>query len=78
MNRLPRDHSAARVASLFKVFLPYITYDTVFDSSRAITDLGESPTPFVDYCADLYQWSKEHNFRYPYLELPDTIARELT
>ena len=78
LNRLPRHTPAARVASLFKVFLPYITYDTVFDSTRAVDALGEAPTPFVDYCADLYQWAKAQRFRYPHVPLPDDLARELT
>lgn len=58
------------VGSLFKVFLPYITYDTVFDNTRAVTESGVSPVPFTEYGASLYAFSKKHNYSYPYLPFP--------
>ncbi len=72
---LPRGQ-VALVGSLLKVFLPYITFDTVFDNTRVVTELGESPVPFTSYCGDLYAWAKERNYEYPYRALsPATTAR---
>ena len=56
--------------SLLKVFLPYVTYDTVFDNSRAVKEIGVVPVPFTDYCAPLYTWAKEVGFAFPYQPLP--------
>jgi thioester reductase-like protein len=61
---------ATYVASLLKVFLPYITYNTVFDNRRAVDEIGVEPVPFVQYCADLYRFSKRVNFEYPHVPLP--------
>ena len=72
-----RKNIVTLVGSLFKVFLPYITYDTVFDSKRAIDEIGRAPAPFTEYCADLYSWSKAHEFRYPHAPLPLVVDRAL-
>ena len=61
---------ATLVASLLKVFLPYITYDTVFDNTRACTEVGEEPVPFTHYCADLYRYANRVGFEYPAVPLP--------
>lgn len=76
LNRLPRSNPIYPGAALMKVFWPYITYDTVFDNSRVVEELGSAPTPFTEYCAPLYYWCTENNFRYPYLELPDNWDKE--
>jgi thioester reductase-like protein len=60
---------ATHVAALLKVFLPYITYDTVFDNRRAVDEIGIEPVPFVNYCGDLYRFSKRVNFEYPHVPL---------
>ena len=78
VNRLAsstRRNVATYVGSLLKVFLPYITYNTVFDNRRATTELGVSPVPFDVYCADLYRFSKRVGFEYPYKPLPPRPAR---
>ncbi len=62
------------VGSLFKVFLPYITYDTVFDNTRAVTELGVAPTPFPEYCTDLHRFAKGVGYKYPYKPLPKKPA----
>ena len=77
MMNLPKQNPVTQIASLFKVFLPYITYDTVFDNSRVCAELGKKPTPFDAYCAPLYRWAKSENFKYPYKPLPENIAKEL-
>jgi nucleoside-diphosphate-sugar epimerase len=59
-------------ASLMKVFLPYLTWNTVFDNTRVTLELGRKPVPFSEYCYPLLKFSQEHNFSYPYQEWPAT------
>lgn len=73
MNRMPRGTSAASIGALLRVFWPYVTYDTVFNNERVVTELGVAPTPFDAYCAPLYTWSKANHFRYPHVPLPDGL-----
>jgi nucleoside-diphosphate-sugar epimerase len=62
--------NVGRAASRMAVFLPYLTYNTVFDNRRVVEALGREPPPFTDYCHPLLTWSLEHEFRYPYREYP--------
>ena len=39
-----------RAASLLKVFLPYLYWNTVFDNSRVVAEMGFAPAPFSQYC----------------------------
>jgi len=57
-------------ASLLKVFLPYLVWNTVFDNTRVVRELGRKPAPFSSYCHPLLRFSREHQFRYPYREWP--------
>jgi thioester reductase-like protein len=57
-------------ASLLKVFLPYLIWNTVFDNTRVVTEIGCSPAPFSSYCFPLFRFAKENRFRYPYREWP--------
>lgn len=66
------------MASLLKVFLPYVTNDVVFDNTRVTTELGIKPAPFTEYCAELYKWAKSVDFEYPYVPLPDALRRDAT
>ena len=59
-----------RGASLMKVFLPYLTWNTVFDNTRVTSELGTKPVPFSQYSFPLLRFSREHNFAYPYQEWP--------
>ncbi len=61
-------------ASLLKVFLPYLLWNTVFDNTRVVTELGRSPAPFSSYCFPLFRFAKENRFRYPYREWPENAA----
>lgn len=70
MMNLPKENPLFVPASLLKVFLPYVTYDTVFDNTRVCAELGKTPVPFTEYCAPLYRWAKSVNFEYPYKALP--------
>ncbi|MCB9628787.1 MAG: SDR family oxidoreductase [Sandaracinaceae bacterium] len=70
-------NAATLVGSLFKVFLPYITYDTVFLNDRAVEEIGLAPTPFIQYAARLYDYAKSVNYEYPVLPLPsrESVAK---
>ena len=57
-------------ASLMKVFLPYLVWNTVFDNTRVVTELGRKPVPFSRYGYPLLKFSRETNFSYPYLAWP--------
>jgi nucleoside-diphosphate-sugar epimerase len=67
---LPRS-KVSLIGSLLKVFLPYITYDTVFDNTRVTSELGRQPIPFTDYCGELYSWAKSVDFAFRYAPLPE-------
>ena len=61
---------AGKVATLLKVFLPYLTWNTVFDNSRVISEMDRRPVPFSQYCYGLLKFSRENHFLYPYKEWP--------
>jgi nucleoside-diphosphate-sugar epimerase len=71
-----RRDTLTMVGSLFKVFLPYITYDTVFDNARAVEETGIAPVPFTQYGQAVYEFCKRTNFSYPYLPMPAREAAE--
>lgn len=72
---LPQRNAATYIGSLFKVFLPYITFDTVFDNSRAVEDCGFAPTSFLEYGAPYAEWCREQKYRFPYQPLPARPTR---
>jgi thioester reductase-like protein len=57
-------------ASLMKVFLPYLVWNTVFDNTRVTTELGRRPVPFSQYSFPLLKFSRENNFQYHYKPWP--------
>ncbi len=65
-----RGSSMGHLASLLKVFLPYLTWNTVFDNRRVVSETGKTPALFTDYCYPLYSFSTAHQFAYPYQEWP--------
>jgi len=67
VNWLARKKSdLGRGASLLKVFWPYLTWNTVFDNSRVVAELGgESPAKFSSYAYPLLRFSRANRFRYP-------------
>ncbi len=72
----PRNWGIAPAASLMKVFLPYLTYDTVFDNTRIVTELGHKPAAFDTYCYPLLRFAVDGKFKYPYRPWPaDAEAR---
>ena len=65
-----RKSAIGRGAALMKVFMPYLTFNTVFDNTRVTTELGRRPVPFSQYSYPLLKFSRDTNFTYPYREWP--------
>jgi thioester reductase-like protein len=61
-------------ASLMKVFMPYLVWNTVFDNTRVTRELGRSPVPFSKYCYPLLKFSQESNFTYQYRDWPSAAV----
>src|SRR5579871_471045 len=57
-------------AALLKVFMPYLTWNTVFDNTRVTSELGRKPAMFSQYSFPLLKFSRDTKFRYPYQEWP--------
>jgi long-chain acyl-CoA synthetase len=60
-------------ASLLKVFIPYLVWNTVFDNARVVTETGRKPAPFSAYSFPLLKFSREGHFTYPYREWPKVV-----
>ncbi|MGC2718127.1 MAG: SDR family oxidoreductase [Candidatus Acidiferrales bacterium] len=65
------------LANLLKVFLPYLVWNTVFDNTRATTELGIKPVPFSEYSYPLLRFSRENHFVYKYRDWPADSAEML-
>jgi len=63
------------IATLLKVFLPYLVWNTVFDNTRVVAELGRKPAPFSKYCYGLLRFSRENNFQYRYQDWPGDAAQ---
>jgi hypothetical protein len=63
-------------ASLLKVFWPYLEWNTVFDNSRVVAELGEAPAKFSTYAAPLLKYSRDNRFQYPSKPWPATAGAE--
>jgi thioester reductase-like protein len=63
-----------RSASLLKVFMPYLVWDTVFDNSRVVGEMGRAPESFSGYCYPLLRFSRDCRFSYPYQEWPTAFV----
>jgi len=61
-------------ASLLKVFWPYLDWNTVFDNSRVVAELGESPAKFSTYAYPLLKFSRENKFKYPATPWPSNAS----
>ena len=62
------------LATLLKVFLPYLVWNTVFDNTRATTELGRKPVKFSQYSYGLLRFSRENHFVYKYRDWPSDAA----
>jgi thioester reductase-like protein len=69
-----RRGSIGHIGSLFKVFLPYLVWNTVFDNGRVVGELGRVPAPFSQYSYPLLKFSKEHHFTFPFQEWPESAG----
>jgi thioester reductase-like protein len=69
-----RKNPVGHIASLMKVFMPYLTFNTVFDNARVTTELGRKPVPFSQYSYPLLKFSRETNFTYPYQSWPAKVG----
>jgi nucleoside-diphosphate-sugar epimerase len=65
-----RGMSIGYAASLMKVFMPYLVWNTVFDNTRITEETGSKPAPFSKYCYPLLRFSRDGNFTYNYKEWP--------
>ena len=65
-----RNGPIGKGASLMKVFLPYLVWNTVFDNTRVTKELGKKPVPFSEYCYPLLKFSRENDFAYRYRPWP--------
>jgi thioester reductase-like protein len=61
-------------AALMKVFMPYLTFNTVFDNTRVTAELGRKPVPFSQYSFPLLKFSHETNFAFPYQPWPSKVG----
>jgi thioester reductase-like protein len=61
-------------ASLLKVFWPYLDWNTVFDNSRVMQEMGEPPAKFSSYAYPLLQFSRANKFKYPARPWPEGAA----
>ena len=61
-------------ASLLKVFLPYLVWNTVFDNTRVVTELERAPDPFSTYCFPLFRFARDNRFHYPYRDWLDAAS----
>ena len=69
-----RKSPLGRGAALMKVFMPYLTFNTVFDNTRVTSELGRKPVPFSQYSYPLLKFSREINFTFPYQEWPAKVG----
>jgi thioester reductase-like protein len=65
-----RKGPVASGATLLKVFMPYLVWNTVFDNTRVTSELGRRPIPFAQYSFPLLKFSRDNNFEYKYLPWP--------
>jgi thioester reductase-like protein len=69
-----RKSSIGHMAALMKVFMPYLSFNTVFDNTRVTAELGRKPVPFSQYSYPLLHFSRETNFTYPYQGWPAQVG----
>ncbi len=70
-----RKGAMGKGASLMKVFMPYLVWNTVFDNTRVTAELGRKPVPFSQYSYPLLKFSRENDFAYPYQDWPAEVRR---
>jgi thioester reductase-like protein len=72
-----RGGAAGSGALLLKVFWPYLDWNTVFENSRVVAELGgEAPAKFSTYAYRLLEFCRQNKFRYPYKPWPASAGAE--
>jgi thioester reductase-like protein len=69
-----RKSPIGRGAALMKVFMPYLTFNTVFDNTRVTAELNRKPVPFSQYSYPLLKFSRDTNFAYSYQPWPAKVG----
>jgi thioester reductase-like protein len=70
-----RSGSVGSGALLLKVFWPYLDWNTVFENSRVVAELGgEAPAKFSNYAYPLLEFCRKNKFRYPYKAWPESAG----
>ncbi len=69
-----RGGSIGHIGWLLKVFIPYLVWNTVFDNTRVVSELGRAPAPFSQYSYPLLKFSKENHFTFPYQKWPEAAG----
>src|SRR5215475_9545822 len=64
-------------ATLLKVFIPYLVWNTVFDNTRITSETGKKPAPFSAYSYPLLRFSRAGNFTYPYKDWPSGAPQNI-
>jgi nucleoside-diphosphate-sugar epimerase len=64
-------------ATLLKVFIPYLVWNTVFDNTRITSETGKKPAPFSAYSYPLLRFSRAGNFTYPYKDWPSNAPQNM-
>ncbi|NOX59470.1 MAG: hypothetical protein GXP29_11525, partial [Planctomycetes bacterium] len=67
-----RKSKVGQMATLMKVFVPYLLWNTVFDNQRVTQAMGRKPTRFSEYCYPLFQFSRNNQYTYKYVDWPAT------
>jgi long-chain acyl-CoA synthetase len=62
------------LATLLKVFLPYLVWNTVFDNTRVVEEIERHPAPFSEYSLPLLRFSRENHFVFKYRDWPSDAA----
>lgn len=69
-----RAGTVGKSASLMKVFMPYLVWNTVFDNRRVTREIGKKPVPFAQYCYPLLKFSTQNDFAYRYQPWPKAVG----
>jgi thioester reductase-like protein len=70
LSTTPRGLGVSGIASLLRVFWPYVVFDTVFDNRRVVEELGEAPLGFSDYGGRVLDFALANDFSYSYQPWP--------
>jgi thioester reductase-like protein len=75
VDRLARRRGTAvgQGASLLKVFIPYLVWNTVFDNTRVVSETGRAPAPFSSYAYPLLKFARQGHFTYSYRDWPSAV-----